>query len=375
MIEPGIFFDVLKRNNVDFFTGVPDSLLKDFCLFVEDTVSEKNHIIAANEGNAIGLAAGYHLATSGLPLVYMQNSGLGNAINPLTSLVDPKVYGIPMILLIGYRGEPTIPDEPQHLKMGQVTLKVLDAIGVPYECLSLNPEIIEKSVLRLIKKAKKEKCAVALVVKKGTFSKYTSEVEVKDLEMSRELALEMILDQCQPDDIVVSSTGKLSRELYEARERRKQSHSKDFLTVGSMGHSSQIALGISMNKSTRVICIDGDGSVIMHLGSLAINGKHAPKNFVHIVMNNACHESVGGQPTVGFDIDIVNIAKSCGYKRAVSVDNSSKLIECLHEILSENGPSLLEVRINRRSRKDLGRPKSSPADNKDAFMNFLKNVS
>lgn len=374
MVSPEYFLDILKENEVDFFSGVPDSLLKDVCLCIEERIDSNHHIIAANEGGAIGLATGYYLATRKIPLVYMQNSGIGNAVNPLTSLTDPEVYGIPMIIMIGWRGELGVPDEPQHKKMGKITLDILDTLDIPYFVLPSESSETKECLTKALDLARGDSRPVALVVKKGIFSKYAQSVSKHNclLNLSREQALESIIKKIN-DSLVISTTGKLSRELFELRESSLQSHSSDFLTVGSMGHASQIALAISLSSKKKVVCLDGDGALIMHLGSLVINGQKAPENFLHVIFNNGCHESVGGQPTAGFNIDIPKIAKACGYKYSVMVESEIELEKELDKVLTMSGHVLLEVRINKESRGDLGRPTKTPKENKDAFMDFFKN--
>jgi phosphonopyruvate decarboxylase len=296
-------------NSIDFFSGVPDSLLKEFCFCIDDRAAKQKHIIAANEGNAIALAAGYHLATDKIPLVYMQNAGFGNAINPLLSLCDRNVYSIPMLIVIGWRGEPEVGDEPQHVKQGKVTLKLFDLLDIPYRIMPDTNSEVKDCLDHLIKIASEKKTPVALVVKKNTFKEYKVGQKKDTLfELTREESIKLIVGKLNPVDIVVSTTGKTSRELYEYREQLQQGHNKDFLVIGSMGHSSQIALAIALEKPLRqVFCLDGDGSVIMHMGSLAIIGSQKVSNFKHIIINNGSHDSVGGQPTVGFSISFVNI--------------------------------------------------------------------
>ena len=370
------FCNLLIKNDIDFFAGVPDSILKDFCAYIIENAIDKNHIIAANEGNAIALAAGYHLATDKISLVYMQNSGQGNAINPLTSLVDKEVYGIPVLLLIGWRGEPGKKDEPQHMKQGKITISLLNTLGIPYKILPDNVEGVRKVLKTAINSMKKKSAPYALVVRKGTFKscKLKNKI-ISQFELSREDAIKRIVDNLGDQDIIVSTTGKTSRELYEYREELCQGHSKDFLTVGSMGHSSQIALAIALSKpSQKVYCLDGDGALIMHMGSLAIIGSKSPKNFKHIVLNNGAHDSVGGQPTAGLKIDIPAIAKACGYKTVLYAEKGLELEDKLKLLKSGDGPALLEIRVNKGARKYLGRPKSSPLENKKEFMRFLLEV-
>jgi phosphonopyruvate decarboxylase len=368
------FYSLLNENGIHFYTGVPDSLLKNICAYITDNTSQENNIIAPNEGNAIALGAGYHLATGEIPLIYMQNSGIGNAINPILSLADKKVYSIPMLLMIGWRGEPGVKDEPQHITQGGVTLKLLDAMDIPYEII---PDDFEKA-RPIIKKSIeiiRQKCSpFAFVIRKNLFEPYKLQNKIEtNFDMNREEAIKLIVDSLEEEDIIVSTTGKVSRELYEYRRVLEQGHNKDFLTVGSMGHASSIALEISVNKSNRnVFCLDGDGAAIMHLGSLTSIGQLAPKNFKHIILNNGAHESVGAQPTVGLDIDFCSIAKACGYNSTFSISDIKELENCITEYKKSKGPSLLEIKVNTDSRSGLGRPIKTPKENKDEFMKNLQ---
>lgn len=375
MIDVKEFYDGLLNNNIDFFTGVPDSLLKSFCAFIKDNVSERKNIIAANEGNAIGLAAGYHLATKKIGLVYMQNSGIGNALNPIVSLADKLVYSIPMLLIIGWRGEPNKKDEPQHKKQGIITTEILDVLDVKYEVLDKNTNNDEMRVI--LQKAsdfmKENNEPYAIVIKKGTFDEYILKKNcIYNFGMTREEAIGVIVNSIEKNASVISTTGMASRELFELREKYRQDHNRDFLTVGSMGHASQIALGVALsNKDKEVYCIDGDGALLMHLGGLTTIGNQKPKNFKHILINNGAHDSVGGQETVGFKIDILAIAKGCGYKECFSCSSREELVELLERIKDGEGPILLEIKVQKGARKDLGRPTSTPIENKEAFMKFL----
>lgn len=373
MIKPAVFYDCLKQHNITFFTGVPDSLLKDLCAYITGNLPSQDHIIAANEGNAISLATGYHLATGKFPVVYMQNSGIGNAVNPLLSLVDEKVYSIPVLLIIGWRGEPGTKDEPQHVKQGEITLNLLDAMGIKYTVLSKDEIEAKKQLTKAIKSELKNNKPHALVVQKGTFDKYKAkEMGLQYFEMYREDAIEFIVSTLHKDDVLVSTTGKTSRELFECRVARNQAHNSDFLTVGSMGHASQIALGIALQKKDRrVVCLDGDGAMLMHTGGMAIIGNIAPKNLMHIVLNNGAHESVGGQPTVGFSVDMPNLARACNYKDAITVKTKEELGNVLKNISEEHCPLFIEVKINVGSRDNLGRPTLKPIENK---VNFMKNL-
>ncbi len=373
-IKPTDFYDQLASHGVEFFTGVPDSLLKEFCLCIDDFIPKDKHIITANEGNAVALAAGYYLAQKSLPLVYMQNSGLGNAVNPLLSLCDPDVYSIPMLLMIGWRGEPGVKDEPQHAKQGKVQLKLLESMDIPYEIISKDDDQFEMKILSAVETAKNENRPAVLLIKKGTFEKYSKEIQkFDDQRMKREEALEIILKNLDDNAIVVSTTGKTSREIFEIREKRGQSHEQDFLTVGSMGHCSSIALGIALAKPHRqVVCIDGDGAMLMHLGSLTSIASLKPKNFRHILVNNEVHESVGGQETAAKNLDLSAIVEAMGSSKTFKAKTPTELKENITDFMECVGPSFLEVKIRPGSREDLGRPTIKPVYNKENFMGFLE---
>ena len=369
MLSCKAFFELLGKEEVAFFTGVPDSLLKDFCGYVADHADK--HVIAANEGNAVGIAAGYHLASGKVPLVYMQNSGQGNAVNPLLSLADPKVYGIPMVLLVGWRGEPGVQDEPQHVKQGEVTEALFNAMGIAHAVLPNTEEDAADCVQKAVARARKDSAPFALLVQKGTFESYSGKSSAGSGTMTREDALRLIVDVIGVG-VVVSTTGKTSREVYELREAKGQDHAHDFLTVGSMGHASSIALGIALEQKKPVYCLDGDGAFIMHMGSAAVIGAQSCSNFKHIVLNNGAHDSVGGQPTAGADVSLAAIAKECGYVAVFTADDEKSLKSALGELAESDGPSFLEIRVKKGARADLGRPTSTPADNKKAFMEFLQ---
>lgn len=372
MISPESFYKHLTGMGVGFFTGVPDSLLKQFCAYLKDNVPHERNIIAANEGCAVGLAAGYHLATGKIPLVYMQNSGMGNATNPLLSLADPDVYNIPMVLVIGWRGEPGIHDEPQHKKQGKVTCTLLETMGIPYSVLPMDEDGAMNTLKDCSEYISEKGAPYAIVVRKDTFSDYSAKkTEETAYEMSREEAIGIIADRMK-GSLFVSTTGMASRELYEIRDRNGESHDSDFLTVGSMGHSSQISLGIALNlPDRRVVCIDGDGAAIMHMGGMATIAAESPSNLIHIVINNGVHDSVGGQPTVSRDIDMHRIAEAMGYKKVFTVKDREELetaLEC------DQGPVFIQVMVHRGNRKDLGRPKSTPIENKDSFMKNIGSI-
>ena len=377
MIDPQQFFDRLQHAGLHFYTGVPDSLLKELCAYITDHVTPENHVIAANEGAALGLAAGWYLGTGTPGVVYLQNSGLGNLVNPLTSLTDAEVYSIPALLIIGWRGEPGVPDEPQHVKQGRITPALLECLGINYAVLPGDWAEAETVLASCMETMRTQKTPVALLVQKGTFSAYKlMHQESNELPLTREAAISTILESLPEDATVVSTTGMISREVYEHRKRHHQAHDRDFLTVGSMGHSSQIALGLAKARPERmVVALDGDGAALMHLGSLAINGQHAPQNFRHIILNNGAHDSVGGQPTVAFQVNLPAIAKACGYGLVRTVNDAPALSESISILTSTPGPCLLEVCVARGSRADLGRPKSSPQENKDALMQRLGSLA
>lgn len=374
MLSPKSFFDVLTEQHVTLFAGVPDSLLKDFCAYVTDNAPAERHVITANEGGAVALAMGHYLATGELGLVYMQNSGLGNTVNPLTSLADPQVYGIPMLLVVGWRGRPGEKDEPQHVQMGRVTKETLAAIGVTALDVPDEIEAAKAVVSEAVATAKKIGAPCALIVKKGTFDAY--KLQRKDTSpygMTREAAIEKIVAGLPADVAIVATTGMPSRELFEIREKNKQPHGSDFLTVGGMGHASQIALGVALAKRERtVLCLDGDGAVLMHMGGLTTIGQLAPKNYRHVVLNNGAHDSVGGQPTVAFAVDLPAIAKAAGYTSAKVVSTPEELEAALAAFVSEPGPSLLEVRVKKGARADLGRPTQSTQDLTRDFSTFVR---
>lgn len=360
-------------NEFEFFTGVPDSLLKPLCNFLMSKygISDK-HIIAANEGNAAALAAGYHLATGKVPVVYMQNSGEGNIINPAASLLNDKVYGIPCLFIVGWRGEPGVHDEPQHIYQGEVTLKLLEDMDIePFVITKeTTPEEIETALERFRARFTEGKQA-AFVVKKGALEFGGKVSYGNSWQLRREEAIGHIIE-VTGNDPIVSTTGKASRELFELREAKGQGHQYDFLTVGSMGHASSIALGIALRKREQKIwIIDGDGAALMHLGAMATLGVNAPENVVHIVINNEAHETVGGLPTVAGKIDLVKIAEGCGYPRAVSVADAESLDAALNDAKETNLLTLIEIKCAQGARSDLGRPTTTAKENKEAFMQNL----
>ncbi len=362
----------------DFYTGVPDSQLKALCNYLMATygIDPKHHVIAANEGNCTALAAGYHLATGKVPVVYMQNSGEGNIINPVASLLNDKVYAIPVVFIIGWRGEPGIHDEPQHIYQGEVTVKLLEDMDIATFIIGKDTTDDEVAAamdkFRVILATGKD---VAFVIRKGALTD-APKVEYKnDNTMIREEIIRHIV-KASGEDPIVSTTGKASRELFETRVALNQSHKYDFLTVGSMGHSSSIALGVAINKpDQRIWCVDGDGAVLMHMGAMSVLGANKPKNLIHVVINNGAHETVGGMPTVAGSIDLVKIALACGYPNAVCVDNFNDLDRELEAAKGRNELSLIEVKCSIGAREDLGRPTTTALENKQNFMDYLKTLT
>ena len=370
-MEVKSFLDVL---GAEFYTGVPDSQLKPLCNYLMKTfgIDKRHHIIGVNEGNCVAIGAGYYLATGKTPVIYLQNSGEGNIINPIASLLNEKIYGIPAIFVIGWRGEPDIPDEPQHIFQGEITIKLLEDMGIYTFIVSKTTSVEELVTVmdkynKLLQKGKQ----VAFIIRKGALE-YSQKVKYENNnKMKREDIIEHIL-KYSVDDIIISTTGKASRELFEIRERNNQSHKYDFLTVGSMGYTSSIALGVAINKlQKRIWCIDGDGAALMHLGAMALIGANNPTNLIHIVINNSAHETVGGMPTIAEKIDICKIASSCGYKNTVCVDNFDSLDTELKKTVKRNELTLIEAKCSIASRSDLGRPTVTPIVNKNNFMKYL----
>ncbi|MEE9339392.1 MAG: phosphonopyruvate decarboxylase [Methylococcaceae bacterium] len=376
MIKPETFLQSLTRLKLEYFTGVPDSLLKTLCAYITSRIDQDKHIIAANEGGAMGLAIGYHLATGKVPVVYMQNSGLGNIVNPLLSMADDQVYGVPMVLLIGWRGEMDedggqLKDEPQHKKQGQVTEALLNAMDIEYEIIHKDTQNSDEVLERLVERTTSLKRPVAILIRKGTFDAFELPKEEPAKVWSREEAIATFVNEIQPDSFVVSTTGMPSRELFEQRELRGEPHGSDFLVVGSMGHASQIAAEVSRQYKSDVYCLDGDGSFLMHMGGVAIN---AQAEFCHIVLNNGAHDSVGGQPTVAKNIDIPAIAIACGYKYAMKVETKEDFVTALKQarLTQSNGACLIEVSVRKGARSDLGRPTLTSQEMKQGCMQFLQ---
>lgn len=375
-MDANVLLSACHDAGIDFYTGVPDSQLKGLCdtLYARYGASGKEHIVAANEGNAIGLCAGHYLATGRPALCYMQNSGLGNAVNPLASLMDGQVYGLPCLLVIGWRGEPGVHDEPQHVKQGEITLGQLDLLGIPYFILDKDmDETAFRSGFAALQAAMAEGRVAAVVVRKGALSCSARPDYRNDRSMTREAAAEVIVREAGARDIFVSTTGKLSRELFEIRERLGQGHEKDFLTVGSMGHAGMIALAIALEKpDRRVWCLDGDGAALMHLGALPVIAQRSPANLIHVVINNAAHETVGGMPVCEGALDVSAMARSAGYPTILRADSPETLADALKTAQTCGQLSLVEVLCANGARADLGRPTTTPQQNRDALMTFIR---
>lgn len=375
MINVERFIKKLNSLGVDYFAGVPDSLLKSFCAYVTKYIPVQQHVITANEGAAIGLGMGYHMATGKIPLIYLQNSGVGNLINPLLSLADSEIYSIPMLILVGWRGEPGFKDEPQHIKQGRVMCQMLDAMEQPYLILDSNPDLAEFQLKEAVQFCQENDAPYFLIVPKDTFAKEEDPRYPKPFQMSREFAIQTIIQSPQfLEARWVATTGMISRELFETRRNTNQRHEQDFLTVGGMGHASAIALGLALNlPNKKIICLDGDGAALMHLGTLAIIGQQKLNNFCHILLNNGAHDSVGGQPTVALQMDWPAMALSIGYTQAFTVSDSGQLQDILNRLLAiTEGAVFIEVRVNRGNRADLGRPGHTPKEAKEAFMQYVK---
>ena len=368
------FMSVINQLEASFFTGVPDSLLAPF---IDDVMKKygvsSNHVVAANEGGAVGLAAGHYLATGKPAVVYMQNSGIGNAINPICSLLHRKVYGIPAIFVIGWRGEPKTKDEPQHIFQGEVTLTQLESLEIPYVIVSKDTTTKELNMwVKEFKEHIGNGQSVAFVIRKSAL---INEEKVKynsHAELSREYVLEQMIEHSEENDIFVCTTGKLSREIFEIREQKQMGHGQDFLTVGAMGHSLMIAYGIALAKpEKRVFCLDGDGAALMHLGSLGVVGVANQQNLIHMVINNGSHETVGGVPTVGKNISFSEVATALGYGHSFRVEGKEELLLLLNQRCEWTDSVFVEVICNLKSRENLGRPTTTPIQNKNELMAFL----
>lgn len=376
-LAPADFHQSVRKHGIDFFCGVPDSLLKDYCAYVTDNEPAEKHVTTANEGSAVALASGYHLSTGKTGMVYLQNSGLGNIVNPIMSLASTSVYSIPMLLFVGWRGEPGKRDEPQHVVQGQATTGLLAACGIPFQVLPDYIEGAEQTLYTAIKHMEVTNGPYCLLVKRQTFLPYklnAPENIYDSMPLNREGAIEHVIRGLMERDVVVGTTGMLSRELFELREKFNQGHEKDFLTVGSMGHASSIALGVAMQRPRKqVFCLDGDGASLMHMGNMSTVAAVASTNYNHIVINNGAHDSVGGQPSdaLSEDFNICQVALGLGYKQAICVTTPEEIQAGVAAMRSTEGPVLMEIKVRKGNRKDLGRPTRTPIQNKTDFMHFL----
>lgn len=373
-MKASIFLREVKNIGIHTITGVPDSTLKQFCDAVQlDTGKEFKHYVTANEGAAVGLATGEYLATKCPCLIYLQNSGLGNIINPLASIANQEVYGIPMLFVVGWRGEPGTKDEPQHIYQGKVTCELLKVMDVPYVVIDeMTSEAQLQKIFTNAQSAMDQNRQYAIIVKKGTFEKENVVVWKNGYTLVREQALKIILETVYKKACIVSTTGKISRELYEQCDTLYGNHDKLFMTVGGMGHASMIAYGIAQaDNSRQIVCIDGDGAVMMHMGALAFIAKQSPKNFLHIVINNAAHESVGSIPTGFSGQSYAEIAKASGYPNVYTAVDKTELADALLAAKRKRELSMIEVMVSLESRTDLGRPKESAKENRMSFMDAI----
>ena len=354
MIKVNSLIKILEKNNSDFFTGVPDSVLKQLSIYLQKK-NKKQHIVASNEGAAVSIGIGHYLSTKKIPCIYMQNSGLSNALNPLISIANEKVYSIPLILIIGWRGSPRIKDEPQHNVKGKITLNVLKLLNIKYTIIRKNNDLIKFN--KQIRNAKKNKKIVACLIEQGTLEK-NKKIELKKdfYHLNKKLFLKTLLETVKKNTKIISSTGYSSRELMYLRNKYGFKDSKDFYMVGGMGHASSVAFGYSLFSNKQIICIDGDGSLLMHLGSIKTAGTFADKNFKYILLNNNSHDSVGGQNTYADDIDFKNLSKSLGFKKFYSIKNNNNLKKNIKKFLTGNSLSFLEVKVSNSKIKKLPRP-------------------
>ena len=363
----------IEHMGIEVITGVPDSTLKQFCDGLQTYEGNLKHYVPVNEGAAIGIAVGTYLSSGHPACVYMQNSGLGNIVNPITSLANEDVYGIPMLLIVGWRGEPGLKDEPQHVFQGKITKELLEVLSIPYVILDADtPESDIPEILQQAKDAMAQRKQFALIVRKGTFEKADKFEWENEYPLNREAVLGELLQMIPQEACIVSTTGKISRELYEQSDKLYGNHDRLFMTVGGMGHASMIAFGIAQNRNDRqVVCIDGDGAALMHMGGLAFLAANEPQNFMHIVINNQAHESVGAMPTGAQQVSIAKVAEAAGYKKAIRITKQEELSK-VSDLLQEEGPVLCEIMVGLASRADLGRPKETAAENRASFMKYLQ---
>jgi phosphonopyruvate decarboxylase len=368
MISPQLLYEFFQYRGINFYTGVPDSLLKNFLKYIQDFSTNEQHVITANEGLAVGLAAGYHFSTGKVPVVYLQNSGLGNIINPLTSLADEEMYSVPMLIMIGWRGRPGVKDEPQHKKMGRITISMLNALEIPFIEVHSNDELPFKQIGAAIDQVIARNAPVALLCSENLFEEYAGETIADNYLLQRETVISHLIRAAAGDELFVCTTGKLGREFYEQNKNKGEKIKKYLLSVGAMGHANHIALGYKIHSEKKVVMLDGDGALLMHMGALPAIARLANDNFIHVVINNGSHESVGGQPTDGFFVDFCAIAKACGYMQAISISTENELNTWLATDFLGSTVQFVEIRTDRSSRQNLGRPADTPVDMKNNLM-------
>lgn len=378
MISCEEFFKILNEHNLTFFTGIPDSTFKDLMKFLTDNQGENfENIVACNECEAIAIASGYYLATNKIGVVYMQNSGFGKTINPLTSLCDPEVYSIPILLMIGWRGEPDKRDAPQHKKMGKITLPLLETLQIPYIILEPNAQKIEKEFNKVLQYFDKNKGPFALIFRRNFFQNYEMRKVISNkYSLTTEEVIRITLDSLTDDEIIISNTGYISRLLFEYRELNEKDHYKSFYNIGSMGCASSIGLGIALQKpQKRIIVFDGDGAAIMQMGAFSTIGKYSPTNFVHIIIDNEAHESTGSQPTNSSIIKFEDLAIASNYRWSIKIETKEQLLDSLDNIKNRDGPILILIKTKLHSALNLKRPDKLPKEYKEEFMKYLLDLS
>ncbi len=375
------FVDQLAALGVRFVAGVPDTILCELAGRLGAPDSPLRHLVACNEGAAVAAAIGHHLASGAVAAVYLQNSGLGHAANPLASLAAPEVCSIPLLLLVGWRGEladdgTQLADEPQHRLQGRLTPAQLDLLGIAHETLGPADSDPAAALRRLLRLALRRQRPVALLLRRGTFAPAPAGSVGPPLaagapQMSREQAIEACLRALPAGAATVATTGMASRELFDLRRRRGEPHDLDFLVVGAMGHASHVALGLCCADPGRpVLCLDGDGAALMHLGALASCA--GARGLLHVVLNNGAHESVGCQPTSAPALRLAALARACGYARVATVRSAASLEAAVRDFLEGGQSGFIEAVCRVGHRADLGRPALAPREAARQFMRALR---
>lgn len=373
MVDQKQLFDSLQEMGVDFFTGVPDSLLNNFCLYLTQNIPDGQHVMAANEGNAVAIAAGHYMATGNIPLVYMQNSGIGNATNPLLSLTHDCVYGIPMILVIGWRGDPSISDHVQHRKQGELTPVLMKDMDIPYDILDSDDTVIDKFAWA-VSKAREISSPVALIAQKAILTEKVKKQEYPSSKlMNREDAVSAVVDVLGSDAIYLGTTGRATREVHEQLKEHGVGEGHEFQNVGSMGHVSSVGLGLALAKpGKRIVVFDGDAAVVMHMGALATNCRYKAGNMIHIVLNNGVNESVGGQPSAGYVVNLTEIAAACGYRTpGHAVETKDELQTIIRDFEQGGMPLFIDVHVRQGIRSDMPKLNIDHKAQKEALMKNL----